>query len=290
MLGYSLEDNVDSALAYVESWAVEPELSHFQHDIFRTSNQDMKMALLEPLIRFSCSTPSDSIFFDSSATLQPELSGFYVARYSQIDASTVYVQIKPNILHEPQYLFHLPPSLKCAAAGDGVPGERCVRTTAWLVGDNYGVDAGRAYTVVEGQASAAVGEVLAPPDSSAEWFFVSPSEEGQPWVSDKEARMLSLPADVERALRLPTAQTNIFQLMQAHRSDKGRFAQGKDKFLFVLFGVLVLTCYSYFVITQDTNLVFFATTSQSPRYIALLPCYLSTIHLYLFLYTLLASL
>jgi hypothetical protein len=190
----------------------------------------MKMAFLEPSIRFSCSTPPDSIFFDSSATLQPELAGFYLARHSQVDQSIVYVQIKPNILHEFQYLFHLPPSLKCAAAGDGVPGERCVRTTTWLIGDKYGVDAGRAYTVVEGQASAAAEKALAPPDSSAEWFFVSPSEEGQPWVSDKEARMLCLPA-VARAMRLPTAQTNIFQLMQMHRSDKGRFAQGKVVFL-----------------------------------------------------------
>jgi Aldo/keto reductase family len=169
----------NAAMAYVNSYAATPYLMHTIHanefnqegstfwKIPSTdepgnwiSDDSFYSVCSEEYFNSEEAVVKDSTIFFDSSFLQPELTGFYVARTLAKPATQVVYSLitsKLTTLGRPTYLFKL------------VDGDK------WLIGDDYSVDA-------------AVALVEDPSDqpykiSTPDWRFVSASE-NDTWVFD----------------------------------------------------------------------------------------------------------
>ena len=187
-------NDIESALYKVESWAVEPALSrstkHFESSSWVVPNTDSGGVSSPHDLQLTCLDLSDTVFFESSATLQQQLTGFYTARNLDDDdhSAVVYTLIKHNVQDQPTYLFHLPPVVECVETATAIAEsseQMCQQTTTWLIGDRYGVDAGLSYSTVTREVPPGEQQhVQLLPSRGAEWRFVL---SGQPWTLDPTA-------------------------------------------------------------------------------------------------------
>eukprot|EP01032_Pedospumella_encystans_P017767 gene17767-20240_t len=221
ILSSSFCEGMNGALAFRESWAVEPELTNS----FNVADNAIRSTWMdhagESNFQFSCAARGDSVYFESSAVLQPQLTGFYIAsdiekqhEHKTSNTNTVYVMIKHQVTDVATYLFHLPSQVTCstieeAVQTDSTENQHCELTTTWLIGDRYGVDAGLAYTIVT--QAFEFGTTAAPqvPSISTQWKFV---QANGLWAVDLAARLISAPQE------LNTDSTNVFTLFETVQS------------------------------------------------------------------------
>ncbi len=240
ILSPSFCEGMNGALSVKESWAVEPELTNS----YSVADNDVRSTWInhtgESKLQFSCADRHDSVYFESSPVLQPQLTGFYIARdlakQSEIEGSsikTVYVLIKHQAADVATYLFHLPSQLKCRAAEEivqpdgtftinnhSLDNQHCELTTTWLIGDRYGVDAGHAYTVVTQTIPFGTTAVPQVPSSSAQWKFVQANGN---WAGDPAARLISV--SPESSMQSDNAMS-LFEMVQSSRSLHTDFPPG----------------------------------------------------------------
>jgi len=237
ILSASFCEGTNGALAFKESWAVEPELT----DSFCVADNDIRSTWInhtgEAKFQFCCADRHDSVYFESSPALQPQLTGFYIARdlskQSEIEGSstnTVYVMIKHQASDVATYLFHLPSQLTCNAAEETVQpdgtvtldshSQHCELTTTWLIGDRYGVDAGHAYTIVSQIVPHGTTGVPQVPSMSAQWKFVQANGN---WAVDPAARLISVPPGTSMH---SDNEISLFEMVQSIRSLRTDFPSG----------------------------------------------------------------
>ena len=225
-------EGTNGALAFRESWAVEPEPT----ESFSIADNAIRSTWMdhagETNFQFSCTDRYDSVYFESSAVLQRQLTGFYIARdiAKQLNdetssTNTVYVMIKHQATDATTYLFHLPSQVTCstmeeAMQTDITENQHCEMTTTWLIGDRYGVDAGLAYTVIT--QTIPFGTTAAPqvPSISAQWKFVQPN--GQ-WGVDPAARLISAPQELNMDSK---QEISVFEVVQSIRSLRSDYPPG----------------------------------------------------------------
>ena len=232
ILSSSFCEGTNGALAFRESWAVEPELA----ESFSIADNAIRSTWInhagETNFQFSCADRHDSVYFESSAVLQPQLTGFYIARDIEkqfndetSNANTVYVLIKHQVTDVATYLFHLPSKVTCSTIEQAVPtdsteNQHCELTTTWLIGDRYGVDAGLAYTVITQVIP--FGTTAAPqvPLILAQWKFVQAN--GQ-WAVDLAARLISAPQELNMD---SNNSVSLFETVQSIRSLRTDYPPG----------------------------------------------------------------
>ena len=187
VLGHALGDK-SSAVAYANSWAIAPHLIAAAADnpnTHATGWLSARNGLWQPDETFgiNCHQCTDrTVFFESSAQYQSELSGFYVERHSaSMDPAVngaVYSHIKPRTGktgNAQLYLSKLPES------------------STWMIGEQFGVDSGAAFTSpspdVYGEDAT---HFMSPADlpHTSEWRFVA-RQHNNAWQTDTSALLLS---------------------------------------------------------------------------------------------------
>lgn len=203
-------DSKDTAVAYVNSWSVSPHLTKFAAGNFESHwsisvENDWRQ---DPTLVLVCTDPESpakekdsSIFFESSL-LQPSLTGFYIERVlspkSEIQ-TRVYSHIKTDprkAAEAPMFLFQL-------------------NNQTWMIGDQYGVDAGVAFL----EDSADYPFLF----SNPEWRFIA---EGDSWVFDDSAEIYH--PDRSATQEVPDL-TNIYNTLRFMRSIK--FLPARQKYV-----------------------------------------------------------
>ena len=217
--------SADAAMAYIDSWSVTPVLTDESADsddarswMIPTSNQvDAESGesawVFDRSLELFCVDEDDTVYFESSATLQPSLAGFYVQTLQTPPANRyagpLYSQIKISPLDRQVYMFKL-------------------STGVWMIGEEPGVDAGLAYT-----EDAAVNATSI---RGHDWKFISGATTtgGEPeWIVDESAYMIGptveYPADDASSTEATTEENgglkqqtfaNIYESLRFMRSLK----------------------------------------------------------------------
>ena len=232
ILSSSFCEGTSGALAFRESWAVKPELTESFSIADNASRSTWINHAGEMTFQFSCTDRHNSVYFESSAVLQPQLTGFYIARDIEkqfndetSSTNTVYVMIKHQATDAATYLFHLPSQVTCstieqAVQTDITENQHCELTTTWLIGDRYGVDAGLAYTITTQTIPFGTTAVPQVPSISAQWKFV---QANGLWAVDPAARLISAPQELNMDLN---NSVSLFETVQSIRSLRTDYPPG----------------------------------------------------------------
>ena len=169
----------DAAMAYIDSWSVTPVLTDETADSddarsWMIPNGDAEGAdsawIFDRSLEVFCVDEDDTVFFETSATLQHSLAGFYVRTLLSPPANSytgpLYSQIKISPMDRQVYLFKL-------------------STGVWMIGEEPGVDAGLAYAEDPAENATSI--------RNHEWKFISAAAPtgGEPeWIMDESAYML----------------------------------------------------------------------------------------------------
>ena len=221
-------------IAYAESWAVMPNMVDLNSVSDNSIIAGWKYVGEEKGVEIALTCLGESaalqnvLFFDSSAYLQPGLSGFYVPHYlaGDIGASgdeVVFMQIREDATRPAMYLFPLSSSSQQSqqtCPEDQSSGTCTIlpsTTTTWLVGEQPGQDAGLAYVSVSSTLQATLLEQLweQTAQGNLQWHFVRP-DHVQPegdynsmWLQDAAAVLLT-----------PQSDSDIYTVLRTHREVK----------------------------------------------------------------------
>lgn len=165
VINRDLGDN-DAAMVYVDSWSIAPYLVNAVADtevMWQMPNPDPEagedMAWIpDDSLIVECSEDEQdySIYFDSSTTVNPYLTGFYVERLYEmggnLSESILYSQIKQNVNDPQMFLFKL--------------------DNKWMISDHVGVDSGFAFIEDPANSTTTFPHEIV----EREWRFISNSE------------------------------------------------------------------------------------------------------------------
>jgi len=185
--------SAEAAMAYIDSWAILPTLTDETTDTEDASSWMIPNTGDEPegrgwifdkSLELYCTEEDDTVYFETSAILQPSLAGFYVRSLQTPPASRyvgpLYTQIKMNTMDKQVYMFRL---------SSGV----------WMIGEEPGVDAGLAYAEDTSENATTI--------KSKEWKFISTATGSEPeWIVDESAFVVG--TTVEYPDDSETAETN----------------------------------------------------------------------------------
>ena len=207
-----------AAMAYIDSWAILPTLTDETADSEDGSSwmipnlaaaeaeEDVRSWVFDRSLEVYCTDEDDTVYFETSAVLQPSLAGFYV-RTRQIPPSSrytgpLYSQIKANTLDKQVYMFKL-------------------STGVWMIGEEPGVDAGLAYADDASENATSI--------TTHDWRFISTnSASNEPeWIVDESAHVVGTTVEYpddsegaeEGALKEQTF-ANIYESLRFVRSLK----------------------------------------------------------------------
>eukprot|EP01039_Chlorochromonas_danica_P000639 gene639-694_t len=205
----------ETIVAEIESWAVLPHLIHavspdIQVRAYTTDGTDL---ILDPSLHIQCiaGSPSDesddsdhTVYFHSSMTYQPQLSGFYVQRRLTKEdpvSVVVYTKIKVFLEEADLFLFRLPD------------------TNTWMIGDEVMQDRGFAFTHNHPLNPSTTNHRA--DQINTVWKFLTLLDDGgYSWQEDPSASIWSV-ANTDRDVLITTntssSISHIYQVLQARR-------------------------------------------------------------------------